>query len=169
MSRFGALLGCALAAAAVATGCSTTRPAGDELGANETTAPASAALVAQYAVPLDLREFDVAEAEGGYRGVFLKLSRLPTNVVTTTQSDPPRIILDIEGPTGTESPEELFPANDSMVTHVGVSRHTGWLRVVLDLQGNQLPEYAVYPMADWVVVRIKPHHIEKRPWAHRAS
>lgn len=167
MVRFRALLCCAVAGAAMATGCASKRPPSDELGAKDASKPP--VNLAEYASPLDLREFDVAEAEGGYRGVFLKLSRLPTSVVTSSQSDPPRIIVDIQGPTGTESPEELFPASDTMVTHVGVARHTGWLRVTLDLQGDELPEYGVYPMADWVVVRIKPLHIEKRPWAHRAS
>jgi hypothetical protein len=167
MGVYRSLLCCAVAAAAVATGCAAHRAPSDELGAQDASQPAAGA--AEYSVPLDLREFEVAEAEGGYRGVFLRLSRLPTSVVTSTQSDPPRIIVDIQGPTGTESAEEMFPASDAMVTHVGVSRHLGWLRVVLDLHGGQLPEYAVYPMADWVVVRIKPLHIEKRPWAHRAS
>src|SRR4051794_30583493 len=59
--------------------------------------------LADYAVPLDLREFDVESTESGYRGVFLKLSRLPTAVSATAQSDPPRIVVDIRGPTGTES------------------------------------------------------------------
>ena len=120
-------------------------------------------------MPLDLREFDVAQADGGYRGVFLKLSRLPSSVVATSQTEPARIIVDIQGPTGTETAEEVFPAGDTLVTHVAVSRQIGWLRVVLDLQSDELPEYAVYPMADWVLVRIKPANVKPRPWAHRAS
>lgn len=125
--------------------------------------------LADYAVPLDLREFDVEATDSGYRGVFLKLSRLPSAVTATAQSDPPRIIVDIRGPTGTESPEEVFPGGDMVVSHVGVTRTEGNLRVVLELQGDQLPEYGVYPMADWVVVRIKPTNLQPRPWAHRAS
>lgn len=156
---------CAVATVALLGGCATKQP-GDELGAKDTNVLSG---LADYSAPLDLREFDVAEAEGGYRGVFLKLSRLPTSVVSTSQSDPPRIILDIQGPTGAESPEEVFPASDSLVTHVAVSRHVGWLRVILDLQGTETPEFGVYPMADWVVVRIKPLNVQKRPWAHRAS
>lgn len=157
-----------LAAVALLSACSSKRSTSDELGAKEAAASATPSL-SDYSAPLDLREFDVAETEGGYRGVFLKLSRLPTNVVSSSQSDPPRIIVDIQGPTGTESEEEVFPAGDTMVTHVAVSRHVGWLRVVLDLQGNESPEFGVYPMADWVVVRIKPTNVQPRPWAHRAS
>ena len=73
----------------------------------------------------------------------------------------------MQGPTGTESAEEVFPGGDSLVTHVGVSRSYGWLRVVLDLDADQLPEYAVFPMADWVMVRIKPFEGRSVPWAHR--
>lgn len=156
---------CAVVTLALLGGCATKQPA-DELGAKDTGIMSG---LADYSAPLDVREFDVAEAEGGYRGVFLKLSRLPTSVVSASQSDPPRIILDIQGPTGAESPEEVFPASDTLVTHVAISRHVGWLRVVLDLQGDELPEYSVYPMADWVVVRIKPLTPRQRPWAHRAS
>jgi hypothetical protein len=168
MRLSGVLLCGLLAALAVLPACTSRRSTHDELGAKDAAGQAKQGL-ADYSAPLDLREFDVAETEGGYRGVFLKLSRLPTSVQSTSQSDPPRIIVDIQGPTGTESAEEVFPAGDTMVTHVGVTRTAGWLRVILDLQGNQMPEYGVYPMADWVVVRIKPLNVERRPWAHRAS
>jgi hypothetical protein len=156
---------CAVVTVALLGGCATKQP-GDELGAADSNVLSS---LEEFSAPLDLREFDVAEADGGYRGVFLKLSRLPTGVVSTAQSDPARIVLDIQGPTGAESPEEVFPAGDTVVTHVAVSRHVGWLRVVLDLQGDETPEFGVYPMADWVVVRIKPLNPRTRPWAHRES
>jgi hypothetical protein len=166
MVRLQSLLCCALVAALLAGGCSTKRAAVDELGATEAPLPDS---LAAYSSPLDLREFDVAEAEGGQRGVFLRLSRLPTGVTASSQSDPPRIIVDIQGPTGSESAEEVFPAGDTLVTHIAVTRRPGWLRVVLDLQGSGAPEFAIYPMADWVVVRIKSPTASPRPWAHRAS
>jgi hypothetical protein len=138
----------------------------DELGAKETVAGGG---LADYSEPLDLREFEVDATEAGYRGVFLKLSRLPSAVSAMAQEDPPRIIVDIQGPTGGESPEEVFPGGDTVVTHVGVSRTVGNLRVILDLDSDRLPEYGVFPMADWVLVRIKPTNLKPRPWAHRAS
>ena len=163
MSRVRALLCCGLTVAAVAAGCASKRGRSDELGAKEV--PPS---LANYSEPLDLREFEVNTAEGGYRGVFLKLSRLPTSVTTTSEA-PARIVVDISGPTGTDSPWETYPAGDTLVTHIGVARHVGGLRVVLDLETNEMPEYSVYPMADWVVVRIKPLNPPQTPWAHRAS
>jgi hypothetical protein len=122
MVRLQSLLCCALVAALLAGGCSTKRAAVDELGATEAPLPDS---LAAYSSPLDLREFDVAEAEGGQRGVFLRLSRLPTGVTASSQSDPPRIIVDIQGPTGSESAEEVFPAGDTLVTHIAVTRRPG--------------------------------------------
>src|SRR5262249_2933428 len=136
---------CAVAVAAVAVGCASKRHSAEQLGAKDTALPDNAP---GYSVPLDLREFDVAPTDSGYRGVVPKLSRLPGSVVASSQTDPPRIIVDIQGPTGTESAEEVYPAGDTLVTHVGVTRQLGWLRVILDLQSEQMPEYAVYPMAD---------------------
>jgi hypothetical protein len=119
-------------------------------------------------VPLDVREFDVVSGEGGFRGVFLKLSRLPTGVTHHSESAPPRIVLDITGPTGAETTPETYPGGDELVTQVQLARQTGKLQVVLDLSGDDVPEYEVLPMADWVLVRIKPSGT-RRPWAHRAS
>ena len=160
------MLCCGVAAAALIAGCSTKRAGQDELGAKEAKLPDS---LTQYSAPLDLSEFDVQASEDGQRGVFLKLSRLPSSVTATSETDPPRIVLDIQGPTGTQTSQEVFPAGDTVVTHIGVSRTPGWLRVVLDLQAGVEPTFAVYPMADWVVVRIKSPTAKPRPWAHRAS
>lgn len=160
------LLCCGVAATAMLAGCSSKQAQKDELGAKDSVLPES---LANYSAPLDLSEFDVTTSDDGQRGVFLKLSRLPTGVTVTSEKNPPRIILDIQGPTGTQTSEEVFPAGDTMVTHIGVSRTPGWLRVVLDLQGSGDPTFAVYPMADWVVVRIKSPTAQPRPWAHRAS
>jgi hypothetical protein len=153
------------AACLVIAGCSTRhKKTADELGSHD-AAPA----LAEYSAPLDLRDFHVESTEAGERGVFLHLSRLPSAVHSTSQDNPPRIVVDIQGPTGGETPEEVFPGGDTMVTHVGISRSTGNLRVVLDLEGGEMPEFGVYPMADWVVVRIRPTNLRPRPWAHRAS
>src|SRR5499425_1769612 len=141
MDRVRALFGWGLAVAALVAGCASRRRSSDELGAKEAAVPPS---IANYSEPLDLREFEVEAAEGGYRGVFLKLSRLPTGVSATAESNPVRIIVDIQGPTGADSPWETFPGGDTLITHVGVARHMNGLRVVLDLAGNELPEYTVY-------------------------
>ena len=166
MVRSGTLLCCGLAAVALAAGCSAMRGKRDDLGSKESVLPAS---IPGYSAPLDLREFEVDATDGGARGVFLKLSRLPSGVSSTSASDPARIVIDIQGPTGTESPEEVFPGGDSLVTHVSVSRQMGALRVVLDLAVDDPPEFTVYPMADWVLVRIKPVNPHKHPWTHDAG
>jgi hypothetical protein len=166
MVRSRTLLCCGLAALALAAGCGATHGKRDDLGSKEVALPAS---IPGYSVPLDLREFEVDSTDGGARGVFLKLSRLPSGVSSTSASGPARIVIDIQGPTGTESPEEQFPGGDSLVTHIGVSRQVGGLRIVLDLAVDDPPEFTVYPMADWVLVRIKPVSPHKHRWAHDAG
>ena len=105
-----------LAAVALLPACSSKRSTRDELGAKE--AAASATPLADYTAPLDLREFEVAETEGGYRGVFLKLSRLPTSVVAAVRAIRRASSSTSRDRPGTESPEEVFPGGDTMVTHV---------------------------------------------------
>jgi AMIN domain len=110
---------------------------------------------AELSAPLDLVEFRVVKADG-HRGLFLKLSRLPDSVTHHTEKNPSRIVLDIAGPTGTESPDEAFPGDDSLVSRLHVSRTFGVLRVAIDLQSVEVPEYSVHPMADYIMIRLDP-------------
>ena len=146
------LLCCGVAATAMLAGCSSKQAQKDELGAKDSVLPES---LANYSAPLDLSEFDVTTSDDGQRGVFLKLSRLPTGVTVTSLKSPRRALSSTFRDRPARRPQKkVFPAGDTMVTHIGVSRTPGWLRVVLDLQGTGDPTFAVYPMADWVVVRI---------------
>jgi hypothetical protein len=110
---------------------------------------------AELLVPLDVQEYEVASADG-YRGVFLKLTRLPDGIEHRSESKPARIILEVKGPTGQEVPEESFPGRDTEISRLRVSRAYGVLRVVLDLPGDEPPEYSVHAMADWVMIRFRP-------------
>lgn len=144
-------LACLVAVGAILAGCSSKAPLGNALGEEESSALAS------LSIPLDLREFEVVNADG-HRGVFLKLSRLPDAVEHSSQDDPPRIVLDIQGPTGGNAPEENFPGQDNVISHVRVERLPGILRVVLDFRGEDLPSYSVHPMADWIMIRLGSSH-----------
>jgi hypothetical protein len=104
-------------------------------------------------IPLEVVDYDVLN-ESGYRGIFLKLSRLPDSVAHNSHNDPARIVLEITGPTGGELPEQSFPGGDTLISRVRVAPHPGVLWVSLDLQGNEAPLYTVHSMADWVMVRI---------------
>jgi hypothetical protein len=152
-------------ALAMLSGCSSHKPAADLRG-EESVLPTS---LPGMSIPLDVREFEVVPADNGSRGVFVKLSRLPSGVTHHLESGPTRIVLDITGPTGTESAEEVFPANDTLVTHVIISRQMGSMQVVLDLDTAEAPTYDVLPMADWILVRIKPADAPRKPWTQRAS
>ena len=142
---FFALTLCAL----IAVGCSQRAPIGDEgVALGDTNA------LAKLSAPLELSQFEVVASGGGYRGVFLKLSRFPDAIASSDRSDPAQIILDISGPTGAETPEETFPGGDTLVSRVRVTRAIGSLRVVLDLAADDPPEYTVHQMGDWVMVRL---------------
>jgi hypothetical protein len=104
-------------------------------------------------IPLEIREYDVLN-ESGFRGIFLKLSRLPDSIQHSSDNDPARIVLEIRGPTAGEGPEEAFPGGDTLVSRVRVAPRPGALWVSLDLAGNRVPEYTVHSMADWVMVRV---------------
>lgn len=110
---------------------------------------------AQLSVPLEVQDFNVVSADG-YRGLFLKLSRLPDTVESHAEKNPTRLVLEISGPTGGETPEETFPGGDLLVSRVRISSTYGVLRVVVDLFGDELPEYSVHTMADWIMVRFAP-------------
>lgn len=116
---------------------------------------ATADALKSLSVPLEVREFEVVQADG-YRGVFLKLSRLPDSVAHHEQSDPASIVLEISGPTGGESPEEAFPGGDTLVSRVRIVRTFGKLQVAIDLQSDDAPPYTVHTMADWIMVRLAP-------------
>ena len=163
MHRLFAAATGALAVLAVA-GCAS-RNASQDLANEPAALPVNKA---GDAIPLDLREFDVVGGEGGYHGVFLKLSRLPSGVTHRSESSPPRIILDIAGPTGAQAGPESYPGGDELITQIQLVRNIGVLQVVLDLAGDDVPQYEVLPMADWVLVRIRTP-TSRRPWAHRAS
>lgn len=104
-------------------------------------------------IPLEVREYDVLN-ESGYRGIFLKLSRLPDSIEHNSGSDPARIVLEIHGPTSGELPEEAFPGGDTLISRVRVASRPGVLWVSFDLQGDEVPAYSVHSMADWIMVRI---------------
>ena len=107
--------------------------------------------------PLDLREFEVVGSEGGYRGVFLKLSRLPTAVTHSSANQPARIMLDIQGPTGTESAEEVIPGRRlAGHPHARVAPDRRACTSCSISRATTCPSTRVFPMADWVMVRIKP-------------
>ncbi len=147
--KFGTSL-LAFALASTVASCSQILPL-EDAGSGATEADYSS-----LSSPLDLRHFEVVSSAGGYRGVFLRLSRFPDGIRVTHSRAPAQIIIDIQGPTGNEAAEESFPGGDSLVAQVRVLREIGLLRVVLDLAGSDLPDYTVHRMADWIMLRILP-------------
>jgi hypothetical protein len=129
---------------------------------------AEAPVPSGLSVPLDVRQFEVVTADG-YRGVFLKLSRLPDSIDYYSESNPNRIVVDVKGPTGAEMPEESYPGQDTLVSQFRILRQFGTLRIALELQGDELPAYSVHLMADWIMIRIAPTKVAAGSTAVPAS
>jgi hypothetical protein len=117
--------------------------------------PMSMDKFAHLAAPLEVREFEVVGVDE-HRGLFIKLSRLPDSVSHHVEYDPASIVLEIGGPTGGESPEESFPGHDGLVQRLRITRTFGGLRVAIDLQGGEVPDYSVHQLADYIMVRLAP-------------
>ena len=141
------MIACLAFAAAFITGCAAKR---DEMP----PIPDASGGLSSLSVPLEVKEFEVVDV-GGYRGIFLKLSRLPDSVAHFEQSDPASIVIEIKGPTGGESPEEAFTGGDTLVQRVRVARTFGSLQVAIDFADDP-PSYTVHTMADWIMVRFTP-------------
>jgi len=104
--------------------------------------------------PVNLRDLQVATS-GGHRAVLLQLTRLPTLVRYSSASDPARITVQAWGPQGdTDLPERVLPQTDALVRQVTVSRSGGELRVVIELNQQELPPHRGQEMADWIMVRF---------------
>lgn len=114
-----------------------------------------APLPPELSVPLKLREMQVVPVDGRRSAVF-KFSRLPDGVEYRTQDDPPRLVLEVKGPTGSEGETTTLPGRDTLISQVHLTPRYGGLELVLEFQGDRVPEYEVRQMADWVVVTLTP-------------
>lgn len=113
----------------------------------------SAAPVGDQA-PVNLRDLQIAMT-GGHRAVLLQLTRLPTLIRYSADSEPGRIIIQAWGPEGdSDLPARVLPQSDGLVTSVEVSRSRGELRVVIELNTQEAPPHRVHEMADWIMVRF---------------
>ena len=86
--------------------------------------------------------------------VLLRLSRPPTLIRHSSSKNPAQITVQAWGPAGEDLPERALPQFDAQITQVRVWRKEGALNIVLDLQGNDPPEYTVHEMADWIMIRF---------------
>jgi hypothetical protein len=103
--------------------------------------------------PVGLRNLQVATADG-HRAVLLRLSRAPTLVRHSSAGRPARIMIQAWGPLGDDMPERTLSEQDPQITQVRVSRSSGALSIILDLQGDEPPQYSVHEMGDWIMVRF---------------
>lgn len=109
---------------------------------------------ADLSLPLDVREYRVARSTSG-QGIFIKLSRLPDAIDHHLVSRPPSIVLDIKGPTGPDTGGEESLEAESPLSRIRITRHPNVLRVSLDLDADEAPQYSVHLLADWIMIRLE--------------
>jgi type IV pilus secretin PilQ/predicted competence protein len=74
------------------------------------------------------------DGTGEGRRVIISLNREPSGVRKFALSDPPRVVVDIEGPMdGVGDDQARFPVEDEIVRGIRTAPYEGRLRVVLDL------------------------------------
>ncbi|HVN86490.1 MAG TPA: hypothetical protein VMW17_16770 [Candidatus Binatia bacterium] len=148
-TRGRCVAGVALLIAATLAGCTRKHaPLSGGLGDNSKDGN----LLGGVMIPLVVRSVDISAA-GEQRGVFFKLSRVPTGVMSSTDSNPARVLIEVDGPsTGEDLPVETYPGADQLVTQIEMSRTNGRLHLVLELSTDEPPPHHVTQMADYVVV-----------------
>ncbi len=104
--------------------------------------------------PLAVEDVRVSSADG-HRAVLLKLSRFADAIRHEATREPARIRLELAGPAvGADMPEERVVTADDVVHAVRISRSGGTVRIILELDGEDPPDYTVQEMADWIMVRL---------------
>jgi len=111
---------------------------------------------------LTLRNLQI-ETVDGHRAVLLRLSGLPRRVTHASSSSPARIEIFLDGPDGEgDFSEQVLPQTDPQILQVRVTRETGVLHVVFDIDGDTPPAYRVLEMADWILLRFTSTESESR-------
>jgi Flp pilus assembly protein TadD len=98
---------------------------------SQTASPASS---------LTLHEVQLT-GEGQHKRVSIQLSRPPTSIKSFSLASPPRIIIDVKGPTK-GLPSATYRAQDELIKQVRVGYHEGYIRFVLDLKGKAIPTFS---------------------------
>lgn len=87
---------------------------------------------------LDVRDVRV-EPVGTGRRVTIALTRAPDGLHDFALEDPPRLVIDLQGPLSPDLRAVPFPVADEVVSAVRTSARDGQLRAVLDLHQNGGP------------------------------
>jgi type IV pilus assembly protein PilQ len=153
--------GLALCLVFLATGCAREAkpPAPEEPAPAETTAqaepekappPAPAPTEETQDRDLRLKGIKLVEDEG-QTGLFIKLSRVPDKVEHFTLNNPPRLVIDAQGPVASDmKPLERTAADDPRVSRVRAAKQDGRLRITVDLK-NRPAKYTVNDLKTMVV------------------
>src|SRR5262245_29332126 len=95
-----------------------------------------------YTGSLRLHEVRLIETVG-QRSVLFRFSRPPEGVDYFPLRGPSRLVIDVKGPIESLAKIQNYKASDSIVTAVRVGSYQGRMRLVIDLKGNEAPQYSI--------------------------
>jgi len=152
-----AVSGCARKASEVPAEAETEAMAPETMGEPETVTEVSTAEPVEQeagaAGPLEVREIKVI-SDNGQEGVFTKLTHAPRNVAHFTLTDPNRVVIEIDGDTGTAPQADQFPIDNPLLKQIRVGSHAGKMRITIELKGEVFPSYTVNDLNDTLVAFI---------------
>ena len=113
-------------------------------------APAPAPVEEAQEATLHVKGIKLVDDEG-QTGIFVKLSRTPDKVESSTLQNPSRLVIDAHGPVSKDLKAiERTAVDDPRVSRVRVGKQDGRLRITVDLKGAT-PKYAVNDLKTMVV------------------
>ena len=104
------------------------------------------------ATALRLQEIRLT-TEGETRTVLFQFSHPPDSIRSFSLSSPSRLVIDVHGPVQ-NVPSRIYQAEDTLLTQVRIGSHPQRLRLVLDLNSQTVPVYAVDHRAAEVLARL---------------
>ena len=92
--------------------------------------------------PLLIREVSLIET-AGQRRVQFQLSRSPYAIDYFPLQDPSRLVIDVEGRLASLPQVETYSTLDALVSAVRVGTYQGRIRLVIDLESEEVPSFSV--------------------------
>ena len=92
--------------------------------------------------PLLIREVSLAET-AGQRRVQFQFSRSPYAIDYFPLQNPSRLVIDVEGRLASLPQVETYSTLDQLVSAVRVGTHQGRIRLVIDMESEEVPPFSV--------------------------
>ena len=134
--------GAAIICLALAVGACTQRPqtlAPATLATSHTPSPSLSQVSRD---PLKLQEVRILET-AGQRSILFRFSQPPEGVDYFPLREPSRLVIDVKGPIESLPQVETYNTVDSLVSAVRIGSYQGRMRLVVDMESEEVPHFSV--------------------------